>query len=398
MLISFNVSNHLGVSSMMEDCLFVADTKNRSPIRNSELQKDGCSILTSVFLLGDNGSGKTSYLNALYSMAKFVTGDDFGPISRARTVADKESSYEIVIKDNENILIEYSFTVGGDKITVTRENLTVSNNGAETVIFDRVHTDNPIKESLAEAYPAEHYRKLTADDYKYYIRVYDYYGITPFEVLENGNEALIPLRNDLFLTNCWAYSEDWPDVYGIKQVCKFFENGIVFWQDVKDDSNFFSNILSFEEIYRDAKSMAFRSGYNGNLSPFLRRLKKCRSKVSWADSLKKEDYLIRSIDEIIKLYSLIAFARQKEVILVIDDFGDNLSGSFVRDIIDNFMSLTCRSQLLAATHKEGIILSNGEISNDSIYIMKEGNCIRLNEYKNISKENRLSLYNQGRFF
>ena len=384
MLVLFNATNHKGLAPELSH-----QDNNTSYISNpsktvklSELQEGGLRLYDSIFILGDNGSGKTSYLDALYAMAACIKDEAIQPILKGNESKHCPSTYRIIITPDGTTLIEYEF-IYQNSTGILRETLTVSDKDhKDMVVFDRVHTDHDIdhKNVIAEIYAGKNYKIVHTDDYIYWINCLDKESFFLMEnILRGCDEYVIPDSQSLFLSSCWNYSEDWPATYGIEQICRFFEDGMIFWKDIRDDINSFSSMLSFDGIYNDTKSMIHKSGFAGDKTPFLKRVKSWKSGSKHPSRTPQSIYTTCSMDDILKLYILFAYAKRNEVLIVIDDFRDNFSENFVNNLIETFHNtVTNRSALLVTSHKTSLMRLSC-LNLEQFYAMVKGCPMRLNE-------------------
>lgn len=404
MLVSFCAKNHKGLSgnnfSENSDTLFVADgelregTKQFSGLRlNGEEQKD-LNLNRSVFILGDNGSGKSSLIDALYCMTKLVLDGNWS-YSRGSKF---DSTYRVILTISEEHLAEYEFTIT-DHQTIAREKLSVAHKDdkEETLIFDRLHISTSQTKSL-DCSDDEKLSFMRTNEYAYWFsKLFTQTDLEKLSVIINGdNDDILPLeRDNLLLSECINYTYNWPFMYGIRDVYRFFENGIKFWSDIKDDSDFFSNSLFPVGLIDDVESMFSCAGYN-ELSLVLRKILR-KSKSSNLFEKWDKEKIPNSIRELIRLYTMVAYAKQNNILLVMDDFGDNLSEKYVRNLARLFLSeIKNESQLLATSHKESCLLGLDCLENDQFWIMEKGSLVCLDEYKGVTKQNRLALWEQER--
>jgi hypothetical protein len=405
MLVSFCTKNHKGLSgnnfSENSDTLFVADgelregTKQFSGLRRNGEEQGDLDLNRSVFILGDNGSGKSSLIDALYCMTKLVVDGNWYCSGNLKA----DSTYRVILTISEEHLAEYEFTVTEHQ-TIAREKLSVmhKDDKEETLIFDRLHISaNQTK--LLDYSDDEKLFFMRTNEYSYWFS--KLFTQTDFEklsvIINCDNDDTFPLKaNDLLLSGCIDYTYNWPFMYGIRDVYRFFENGIKFWSDIKDDSDFFSNSLFPVGLIDDVESMFSCAGYS-ELSLVLRKILR-KSKSSNLFEKWDKEKIPNSIRELIRLYTMVAYAKQNDILLVMDDFGDNLSEKYVRNLVRLFLSeIKNESQLLATSHKESCLLSLDCLENDQFWIMEKGNLICLSEYKNVNKQNRLALWEQERF-
>ena len=110
------------------------------------------SLLKSAFIVGMNGVGKTSYLDALWFMTKAVNGEWYVSDREIYDYAlpgqvldkDKVSTYKIRITKDNFYSLEYGFSIsGGFDVTIEREWLTLLTPKGEVPIFDRIRKDTP---------------------------------------------------------------------------------------------------------------------------------------------------------------------------------------------------------------------------------------------------------------
>ena len=405
MLVSFCAKNHKGLSgnnfSENSDTLFVADgelregTKQFSGLRRNGEEQGDLNLNRSVFILGDNGSGKSSLINALYCMTKLVVDGNWYCSGNLKA----DSTYRVILTISDEHLAEYEFTVT-DHQTIAREKLSVmhKDDKEETLIFDRLHISANQTKSLDYS-DDEKLFFMRTNEYSYWFS--KLFTQTDFEklsvIINCDNDDILPLKaNDLLLSGCIDYTYNWPFMYGIRDVYRFFENGIKFWYDIKDDSDFFSNSLFPVGLIDDVESMlSFCAGYN-DLSLVLRKILR-KSKSSNLFEKWDKEKIPNSIRELIRLYTMVAYAKQNNILLVMDDFGDNLSEKYVRNLVRLFLSeIKNESQLLATSHKESCLLDLDCLENDQFWIMEKGNLVCLDEYKDVTKQNRLALWEQER--
>lgn len=374
MLISFSVKNHKGCSDINTDTLMISSKSKDLITIDVPIQK--VSLLKSVFIVGMNGVGKTSYLDALWFMTKAANGEWYVGDRETYDYAlpgqvldkDKVSTYKIRITKDKFYSLEYGFSIsGGFDVTIEREWLTLLTPKGEVPIFDRVRKDTPEIQIIVSG--RGRYNKKTKM-WEIFTPAYTYH-VSPKMCMSIVNTLIEETSpRILSLTRvCHNIKEakiKVPPYSCIKAVGDFFENKILFLQNVRECC-IWRRITEKPYTVETAKEL---------LSALY---------VKCADyyfdlTVKHEGSKIPpAVEKLIDLCLLMTYAGEHDILLVADDLCDGLDDIVVEKYLDLFhKTLSTDSQLLASSRNLSLI-SDCVLDYQMYLLTEKGNSYKVSE-------------------